>query len=472
MPAGSYVTALAVAPDDASYHGASSELSFCRQVSGGAPRDRFRWRSSRGSGPRRKYRKRHRDGDRSGIAPGRDGQAQTRRVPDISGTSVAVSPEGSTLTAVFALTGAAQGLWDVVVTNPDATSATLPATFRVETGVEPDIWADILGRGTLAVRAGREQTFFIVYGNRGNVDSEPVELAAVHSPAAQGDVYGGAGWKPSRLRSRQAHGHGRIGESGINFYVRSIPAGSSRVFAFRVLTVEADPGEFGQEVEMSLWFMSDPDLGPIVNAPHDPSVALTPNVVTNDPGHLAMDIDVSGNSGSGTIHFDLTTADVDFEADPTVTTTVSGDDVTCVVRAAFTNSPPTEYTATIQGPQAAIDAALLYDKLTTSSQENIDKQEKGQMLRLAGLIDANGEATLENFRNGAKFTALADLATWVAPSELPGGQVQALNGVMQLRGRRRSPLRPGMTRTGKSSSASRIRAASLPRRSCRDSRKS
>lgn len=87
---------------------------------------------------------------------------------DIVGTQVALSEDGTTVTATFDLTGKARGLWAVVVTNPDGSTNTLPGAFTIEEGRNPQLWVDIIGRG--AIRAGREQTLQLLYGNRGNND--------------------------------------------------------------------------------------------------------------------------------------------------------------------------------------------------------------------------------------------------------------------------------------------------------------
>jgi len=57
---------------------------------------------------------------------------------DINGTSVTVVND-TTITCNFDLTGAAAGAWNVVVTNPDAQSGTLPNGFTVETVPPPTI---------------------------------------------------------------------------------------------------------------------------------------------------------------------------------------------------------------------------------------------------------------------------------------------------------------------------------------------
>jgi hypothetical protein len=94
--------------------------------------------------------------------------------PDIVGDPVSVDSGGRTIAATFDLTGKARGAWDVVVTNADGTSATLAQGFTIEQGRAPEVWVDILGRGT--IRAGREETFTIVVGNRGNTDAVGVPL--------------------------------------------------------------------------------------------------------------------------------------------------------------------------------------------------------------------------------------------------------------------------------------------------------
>lgn len=93
---------------------------------------------------------------------------------DIVGDPVAVAADGRTVSATFDLTGKTRGAWNVVVTNPDTASATLPEAFTIEEGRAPQVWVDIIGRDTILAR--RPQTFYIVYGNRGNVDVLGVPL--------------------------------------------------------------------------------------------------------------------------------------------------------------------------------------------------------------------------------------------------------------------------------------------------------
>ena len=88
--------------------------------------------------------------------------------PDIVGTAVNVSDDGFGLVVTFDLTGQTRGAWDVVVTNPDGATVTLDGTFTIEQGRAAEVWVDVIGLP--AIRAGRPSTFYVMYGNHGNVD--------------------------------------------------------------------------------------------------------------------------------------------------------------------------------------------------------------------------------------------------------------------------------------------------------------
>jgi len=88
---------------------------------------------------------------------------------DIVGSSVNVAVSSTSLNASFYLKDKAPGVWNVMVTNPDGASAILPGAFTIEGGGGPDVWVDVVGLG--AIRSGREQTYYFLYSNRGNVDA-------------------------------------------------------------------------------------------------------------------------------------------------------------------------------------------------------------------------------------------------------------------------------------------------------------
>ena len=109
-----------------------------------------------------------------GFAPG--AAVVLRRVgqADVVADPVAIETAGEALTASFDLTNAALGAWDVVVTNPDTTTAVLAGGFIVEAVREPDLYAAVVGRS--AARAGLPARYTVRYGNRGNTEALAVPL--------------------------------------------------------------------------------------------------------------------------------------------------------------------------------------------------------------------------------------------------------------------------------------------------------
>src|SRR5262249_7870678 len=87
--------------------------------------------------------------------------------PDIVGAIVSVTPP-STLTAVFNLQGVSTGTRDLVITNPNGTTATLNNTFTVDQGGAPSLSVDLLGRGQ--IRDNISSANYLEIANPGNVD--------------------------------------------------------------------------------------------------------------------------------------------------------------------------------------------------------------------------------------------------------------------------------------------------------------
>lgn len=93
---------------------------------------------------------------------------------DIVGNPVSVDPGGSAIGTAFDLTGAALGAWNVVVTNPGGSSASLPGGFTVGTVQAPQLWVDLVGPPI--VRPGLPANFILLFGNTGSVDATGVSV--------------------------------------------------------------------------------------------------------------------------------------------------------------------------------------------------------------------------------------------------------------------------------------------------------
>jgi uncharacterized repeat protein (TIGR01451 family) len=97
--------------------------------------------------------------------------------PDIVSSTTTVQEGNAAAGVIFDLTGKATGAWDVVATNPDGSSSTLPGAFQIDAGGSANVWAEV--GGPPVVRPGTTQTYWVLFGNRGNVDAldVPVTLA-------------------------------------------------------------------------------------------------------------------------------------------------------------------------------------------------------------------------------------------------------------------------------------------------------
>jgi CSLREA domain-containing protein len=184
--AGSYITALAVAPDDATDLGAASELSFCRLVTGDpGPPPNPPPLSLSVIAPAT-------GGNTGSVSVTISGEsidpAATVRLTragevDVPGEYVRVGAGGGNLGVMFNLAGRAIGDWDVVVSNPGGATATIPNGFAIVAGSRPELWVDLVGR--TKILRGRDTRFYIVFGNRGNVDAlfAPVILTGIPQDA-------------------------------------------------------------------------------------------------------------------------------------------------------------------------------------------------------------------------------------------------------------------------------------------------
>jgi hypothetical protein len=155
--------------------------------------------------------------------------------PDIIGDPVTVRTDGRAVTARFDLHGVAPGIWDVTVTNPDATTVTAAGGFTVEAGGGPNVWVDLVGR--TAVRSGREEGFVVFFGNSGDTDALGVPLTITGIPLSA-DVKLDFTLNPTALPA--AYEQYRTDdispivqtdtEQVIPLFVGVIPAGSTRSF--------------------------------------------------------------------------------------------------------------------------------------------------------------------------------------------------------------------------------------------------
>lgn len=107
------------------------------------------------------------------VYPGIKQGATVKLEPDIIGENMKVIDyiDTTAMITTFNLRGATPGVRNVIITQPDGTTITLSKSFIIEEGGAPQIWVNVMGRSV--VRGGRQQTYYVIYGNRGSTDAAP-----------------------------------------------------------------------------------------------------------------------------------------------------------------------------------------------------------------------------------------------------------------------------------------------------------
>lgn len=157
---------------------------------------------------------------------------------DILGANTTVANQFS-FNTTFNLTGATAGLRNVVVTNPDNTTTTLTGGFTVEQGGAPQVWVDIVGRDK--IRIGSAQTFYISYGNRGNLDAPAAHIWLSFPTALQ--------WKVASGQQPTATQVLKNGDILIVFDILPVPAGSTGAIPLVLQT----PTTFTSPFQLRAW---------------------------------------------------------------------------------------------------------------------------------------------------------------------------------------------------------------------------
>jgi len=162
--------------------------------------------------------------------------------PDIVGSNTTLQ-SGSFLTTRFDLTGAARGVRDVVVINPDSTTARLAGGFTIEASGAPAVWVDVIGRSV--IRGGRSQIYYVQYGNRGNIDAYD-QIVWVSIPTFMN-------WKiPNGQPLPSASGETDEGDTLLAFDLSLITAAGTGVIPLNLIA-PSDP-EFGhKQFDIQAW---------------------------------------------------------------------------------------------------------------------------------------------------------------------------------------------------------------------------
>ena len=117
----------------------------------------------------------------SGFQTGATVKLSRQGEQDIIASAVSVAGD-AVATALLDVSGKTPGGWDLVVGNPDGTSARLNGALSLETSRGAKPWATIVGPAR--VRPGEYASFFVLYGNDGNQDAFAVPMGISVSGSA------------------------------------------------------------------------------------------------------------------------------------------------------------------------------------------------------------------------------------------------------------------------------------------------
>ncbi|MET0647110.1 MAG: hypothetical protein ABW208_10850 [Pyrinomonadaceae bacterium] len=264
-----------------------------------------------------------------GFMPGATARLTRAGQPDIVGTSPNITNDGTTLTATFDLAGKARGLWSVVVTNPGGATATLADAFTVGEPRPASVWVDVIGRYTM--RHGREQTFYVAYGNIGDV----------HAPATQIHVFLPPGLSvvtPPRLPDGGEASVTELsgGASLLQFLLSGVPANSAVYLPMR-LKAAGELAHTTAEIEAHAYV--SPGYEEAASSKVDAGVRITSEATNLTPNHsviVAEAVDSEGNREEYSV--DVTISDGTPPDSPQVTFTETEDSVEFTIVSAFSPS--------------------------------------------------------------------------------------------------------------------------------------
>ncbi|HLX63720.1 MAG TPA: hypothetical protein VKX17_20785 [Planctomycetota bacterium] len=109
----------------------------------------------------------------SGFKDGATVQLRSTGLPTLT-SSFTVNRFGLELLATFDLTGAALGVYDVTVLNPDTTSTTLPHAFTIAAATPPKLSVGLVG--PRIIRASLSELYCAVVSNLSDTDMQNVEV--------------------------------------------------------------------------------------------------------------------------------------------------------------------------------------------------------------------------------------------------------------------------------------------------------
>ena len=254
-----------------------------------------------------------------GFQPGAQVNLAVAGQNQIGGTNTFESADNLTITTTFDLTGQTPGPRDVTISNPDGSSITLPAAFTVQSGTFPQLWLDLIGRSLL--RAGEGGTYYLVFGNLGNIDAAGI-AATVTVPS------------PLSVTTDLPFYVNQDGSTTISLAAAPISPSIVRSVGFQ-LSVPDNPALAHQPFQLQVSWASGP-MPPIIE---DSTITVTPEGVSSSVNSFEILQHVTSPSATGDVTVTASTTATSSLAPPQVTITESGGDETITNQVSFNDLP-------------------------------------------------------------------------------------------------------------------------------------
>jgi hypothetical protein len=209
---------------------------------------------------------------------------------DINGGSVTVGSEGRTIRATFDLTASPPGTCDLIVTNPDGTTANLISAFTVVQGGAAHVWVDIVGPSVFRIGSTQTiQNYGIAYGNSGTIDSGPVTISSSFPSYLSGTLTFAPGPTSSDITDE--------GDSLVTSDVQSVPVGVAGFLTLQLVLPNSSSVHPHETFELKAWSDPIPSNAALSASVLSESASSSSNpcLVPTSTGQLCTKLDASTN---------------------------------------------------------------------------------------------------------------------------------------------------------------------------------
>lgn len=232
-----------------------------------------------------------------GIQPGATVALRRAGQPDIVGTVLSISDDGSQIDATFNLLSQPRGGgYEIVVSNPSGATSTIANAFTIEPGRGSRVWTDVTGPNRIRVR--NPARYFVNFGNSGDVDAEASVIR----------IYVPAGFQIGPRQMLEDGSYPSVypgqGETVLEFFVPRI-APASRTSTVVIVTPDIDQLD-APSIGLRSAVITSPALKAAADIQVDKTVQVTEQVLESRSGYEKTQINITTPAESGALIREVT----------------------------------------------------------------------------------------------------------------------------------------------------------------------